>query len=62
MNGDGVNNTSETLGFFAENLGKSSKTREDVKTWFEAGEFDDYVSFVNFISRKETKNKTEEKI
>ena len=35
----------ETLAFFAEHLGKLSKTREDVKTWFEAGELDDYVSF-----------------
>jgi hypothetical protein len=35
----------ETLAFFAENLGKISKTREDVKTWFEFGELDDYVSF-----------------
>jgi Domain of unknown function (DUF5069) len=35
----------ETLAFFAENLGRLSKTREDVKTWFEFGELDDYVSF-----------------
>lgn len=25
--------------------GPASKTREDVKTWFEFGELDDYVSF-----------------
>ena len=31
--------------FFAEELGRLSKTREDVKTWFEFGELDDYVSF-----------------
>ena len=35
----------ETLAFFAEQLGRLSKTREDVKTWFEFGELDDYVSF-----------------
>jgi Domain of unknown function (DUF5069) len=34
----------ETLAFFAEELGRLSKT-EDVKTWFEFGELDDYVSF-----------------
>jgi hypothetical protein len=34
----------ETLAFFAEELGRLSKTREDVKTWFEFGELDDYVS------------------
>jgi hypothetical protein len=35
----------ETLAFFAESLGRLSKTREDIKTWFEFGEPDDYVSF-----------------
>ena len=35
----------ETLRFFAESLGRLSKTRQDVKTWFEFGELDDYVSF-----------------
>jgi hypothetical protein len=35
----------ETLAFFAEELDRLSKTREDVKTWFEFGELDDYVSF-----------------
>ena len=35
----------ETLVFFAEYLGKLSKTRADVKTWFEAIELDDYASF-----------------
>ena len=35
----------ETFAFFAESLGRLSKTREDVKTWFEFGELDDYVSF-----------------
>ena len=35
----------ETLAFFAEHLGRLSKTREDVQTLFEFGELDDYVSF-----------------
>jgi hypothetical protein len=35
----------ETLAFFAEHLGRLSKTREDIKTFFEFGELDDYVSF-----------------
>ena len=34
-----------TLAFFAEHLGRLSKTREDIKTFFEFGELDDYVSF-----------------
>jgi len=35
----------ETLAFFAEHLGRLSKTREDIKTFFEFGELDDHVSF-----------------
>src|SRR6202453_1131669 len=35
----------ETLASFAEPMGRLSKTREDVKTFFEFGELDDYVSF-----------------
>ena len=35
----------ETLASFAEHLDRLSKTREDVKTFFEFGELDDYVSF-----------------
>jgi hypothetical protein len=35
----------ETLAFFAERLGRLSKAREDIKTFFEFGELDDYVSF-----------------
>ena len=35
----------ETLAFFAEYMGRLSKTREDVKTMFEFGELDDYVGF-----------------
>ena len=41
----GPESDAETLAFFAEYLGRLSKTREDVKTWFEASELDDYVSF-----------------
>jgi Domain of unknown function (DUF5069) len=41
----GPDSDAETLEFFAEYLGRFSKTREDVKTWFEASELDDYVSF-----------------
>ncbi len=35
----------ETLALFAEYVGQHSKTREDVKTWFEAIELDDFASF-----------------
>jgi hypothetical protein len=35
----------ETLEFFSEYVSKCSKTREDLKTWFEVLELDDYVSF-----------------
>ena len=41
----GPDSDAETLAFFAELLGRLTKTREDVKTWFEFGELDDYVSF-----------------
>jgi hypothetical protein len=41
----GPDSVEETLTFFAEYLGKHSKTREDIKTWFEAIELDDFVSF-----------------
>jgi Domain of unknown function (DUF5069) len=41
----GPDSDAETLAFFAEFLAKFSKTREDVKTWFEAIELDDYASF-----------------
>jgi len=41
----GPDSDAETLQFFAEYVGKFSKTREDVKTWFEAIELEDYVSF-----------------
>jgi hypothetical protein len=35
----------ETLAFFAEQLGRLSTTREDIKTFFEFVDLDDYVSF-----------------
>ena len=41
----GPDSDAETLAFFAESLGRLSKTRQDVRTWFEFGELDDYVSF-----------------
>jgi hypothetical protein len=41
----GPDSDAETLALFAEYVGKFSKTREDIKTWFEAIELDDYVSF-----------------
>jgi len=41
----GLDGDAETLAFFAEYLGKLTKTREDIKTMFEFGELDDYVSF-----------------
>jgi hypothetical protein len=41
----GPDNDAETLELFAGYVGKFSKTREDIKTWFEAIELDDYVSF-----------------
>jgi len=41
----GPDSDEEKLAFFAEYVGQHSKTREDVKTWFEAIELDDYASF-----------------
>lgn len=35
----------ETLDFYREYISKSSTTRDDLKTWFEVLELDDYVSF-----------------
>ena len=31
--------------FFGEYVGQHAKTREDIKTWFDAVDLDDYVSF-----------------
>jgi hypothetical protein len=41
----GPDSDGETLTDFAEYVGQFSKTREDIKTWFDAIELDDYVSF-----------------
>ncbi|HEV2693258.1 MAG TPA: DUF5069 domain-containing protein [Verrucomicrobiae bacterium] len=41
----GPDSDAETLTLFAGYLAQHSKTREDVKTWFEAIELDDYASF-----------------
>ena len=41
----GPDSDAETLALFTEYLGKLSKMREDVKSWFEAIELDDYASF-----------------
>jgi len=41
----GPDSDTETLEGFAEYVGQHSKTREDIKTWFDAIELDDYVSF-----------------
>ena len=35
----------ETLEFFTERVGGLSKTREDVKTWFDYLDLDDHVTF-----------------
>jgi hypothetical protein len=35
----------ETITYFAEAVGKLSKTREDIRTWFELMDTDDYCSF-----------------
>ena len=41
----GPDSDAETLALFAEYVGRHSQTREDIKTWFEAAELDDYASF-----------------
>jgi Domain of unknown function (DUF5069) len=41
----GPDSDAETLALFAEYVGQHSKIREDIKTWFEAIELDDYASF-----------------
>jgi Domain of unknown function (DUF5069) len=41
----GPDSDAETLALFAGYVGKFSKTREDIKTWFDAVELDDHVSF-----------------
>ena len=41
----GPDTDAETLSGFAEYVGQHSKTREDIKTWFDALDLDDFVSF-----------------
>src|SRR6266446_6021784 len=41
----GPDSDAETLALFTEYVGQHSQTREDIKTWFEAAELDDYASF-----------------
>ena len=41
----GPDSDAETIAGFGEYVGQHSKTREDIKTWFEAIELDDYVTF-----------------
>ena len=41
----GPDSDAETLQFFAEYVGKLTKTREDIRTWADVLDLDDYVSF-----------------
>jgi hypothetical protein len=41
----GPDSDAETLSGFAEYIGQHSTTREDIKTWFDALDLDDFVSF-----------------
>ena len=41
----GPDSDEETLGYFAGAVGKFSKTREDIKTWADLLDLDDFVSF-----------------
>ena len=41
----GPDSDAETLAFFADYIARLSKDRDDIKTWFEAIELDDYVTF-----------------
>ncbi len=41
----GPDSDAETLSAFAEYIGQHSKNREDIKTWFDALDLDDFVSF-----------------
>ena len=41
----GPDSDAETLSGFSEYVGQHSKTREDIKTWFDALDLDDFVSF-----------------
>jgi hypothetical protein len=41
----GPDSDAETLTGFAEYVGQHSKTRKDIKSWFDALDLDDFVSF-----------------
>lgn len=41
----GPDSDAETIQLFAEEVGKFSTTREDIKTWFDLLDLDDYASF-----------------
>lgn len=41
----GPDSDEETLQFFAGRVGEFSKTREDIKTWFDLLDLDDHVTF-----------------
>jgi hypothetical protein len=41
----GPDSDAETLAFFVEYVGKFSKTREDIKTYFDVVDLDDHVTF-----------------
>ena len=41
----GPDSDAETRGYFGEMLGQISQTREDIKTWGDLLDLDDYVSF-----------------
>lgn len=41
----GPDSDAETLAFFANYVGKLTKTREDIKTWADLLDLDDYVTF-----------------
>ena len=41
----GPDSDAETFAYFAEAVGKFTKTREDIRTWADLLDLDDYVSF-----------------
>lgn len=41
----GPDSDAETLAGFAEYIGQHRMAREDIKSWFDALELDDYASF-----------------
>ena len=45
MDRRGPDSDAETMEFFAEYVAKLTKTREDIKTWADVLELDDFVSF-----------------